>query len=261
MSMFSLRAQLTPRQQLTFAALGAAIILTMWTLAVTVGQAKQSILPAPWKVVTALPELLTRDHLLSHAWRSIWLNVLGYVEAVAIAIPVGFAMGLFTPIRAALGWYVGALRYLPLSAVIGLFILWFGISVSMKVNFLTLGILVYLLPVVIQRIDEVPQVYLDTLKTRGASRWQRIRYVFIPAASSKLSDDIRVLVAIGWTYIIMAEVINMNEGGIGMLCYATARASRVDKVFACIVVIMLIGFLQDLLMVWLDRKLFKHKHA
>lgn len=261
MSIFSLRAELTTRQQLTFGVVGAAFILLIWTLAVTVGGAKQSILPAPWKVVTALPELVTHDHLLAHTWRSVWLNILGYIEAVAIAIPAGYLMGLFSPIRAAVGGYVSALRYLPLSAVIGLFILWFGISVSMKVNFLTLGILVYLLPVVIQRIDEVPQVYLDTLKTRGATRWQRIKYVFIPYANSKLSDDIRVLVAIGWTYIIMAEVINMQEGGIGALCYQTARHGRVDKVFACILVIMLVGFVQDLIMVWLDRRAFRHKYV
>jgi NitT/TauT family transport system permease protein len=261
MSILSLRAPLTKKQHLTFGLAGGILIFAIWTVAVTIGGVRQSILPAPWKVVAALPELLIENHLLSHAFRSIWLNLLGYTEAIVIAIPVGYVMGLFTPIRSAFGGYVGASRYLPLSAVIGLFILWYGISTSMKVNFLALGILVYLLPVVIQRIDGVPQVYLDTLKTRGANRWQRIRYVFIPAAMSAISDDIRVLVAIGWTYIIMAEVINMQEGGLGALCNIAQRQSRTDKLFALILVIMLIGFIQDLIMVWIDRMAYKHKHV
>ena len=128
----------------------------------------------------------------------------------------------------------------------------------MKIHFLAFGIVVYLLPVVVQRIREVPLVYHQTVKTLGASRWQTIRSVFIPDVMSKISVDIRVLVAISWTYIIVAELVN-KSGGVGALAYTAARQSRIDKVFAILVVIVIVGFLQDLLLQKLERVLFPYK--
>jgi NitT/TauT family transport system permease protein len=76
---------------------------------------------------------------------------------------------------------------------------------------------------------------------------------------SRVSDDIRVLTAISWTYIIVAEMINKN-GGIGAMIFTAARQSRLDKVFAILILIIIIGFIQDKIFHWLDRKLFPHKH-
>lgn len=151
------------------------------------------------------------------------------------------------------------MRYLPLTALTGLFIIWFGIEDQMKIAFLAFGIIVYLLPVVVQRIDEVEDVYLKTVFTLGATNWQTIRSVYLPAVMSKLMDDIRVLTAISWTYIIIAELLN-RQGGIGSLIYIKARQGQVDRVFAVLLVIILIGFVQDRLFVYMDRRLFPHKY-
>jgi NitT/TauT family transport system permease protein len=185
---------------------------------------------------------------------------MGYLEAIVVALPLGFALGLSTKVRAMTERLITSFRFLPLSTLTGLFIAWFGIGSEFRVQFLAFGIFVYLLPVVVQRIDEVEEVYLQTIQTLGATKWQAIRRVYIPSVLSRISDDARVLVAISWTYIIIAEVINTSDGGIGALAYMAGRQSRVDKVFALLVVIVLIGFLQDKIFRWADRKLFKFKH-
>ncbi len=261
MNFFSLRGSLPSRTKTLVEIGGAMLFLIIWWALVYFGVVRSSILPSPIRVLTSFPELHFDDALIRNTLYSIKLNVLGYIEAVAIALPLGFLIGLFPLFRGLFERYITALRYLPLTAVIGLFILWFGIGINMKVQFLTLGILVYLLPVAVQRIDDVQKVYIDTVKTLGATKWQTIRFVFMPDVVSRISDDIRVLVAISWTYIIIAEVINKQEGGVGALIYTAARQSRVDKVFAVLLVIILVGFLQDKLMFALDRQLFPHKYA
>jgi len=166
---------------------------------------------------------------------------------------------LFPLFRGLFSKQVNAMRYLPLTALTGLFIIWFGIEDQMKIAFLAFGIIVYLLPVVVQRIDEVEDVYLKTVFTLGATNWQTIRSVYLPAVMSKLMDDIRVLTAISWTYIIIAELLN-RQGGIGSLIYIKARQGQVDRVFAVLLVIILIGFIQDRLFVYMDRRMFPHKY-
>jgi len=175
-------------------------------------------------------------------------------------LPIGFLIGLFPIFRALFSKYVDAIRFIPLTATTGIFIIWYGIGEAVKVNFLAFGIFVYLLPIVVQRIDGVEKVYRQTAKTMGASMWQEIKTVYIPSVFSRVFDDIRVIVAISWTYIVVAELIN-NHGGLGYMIHKAARQSRIDKVFAILLVIIILGVLQDFIFKWLDKILFPYKYT
>jgi len=215
-------------------------------------------LPYPPEIITSYIDLIKNDNLLGKTGFSVYINIAGYVIAIIVSIIVGFLIGLVPFFRALMSRWVNAIRFVPLNAVTGLFIAWLGMGTNMKIQFLAFGIIVYLLPVVVQRIMEVEKVYLQTAYTLGASKWQQIRHVYWPHVASKLIDDIRVLTAISWTYIIIAELINVT-GGIGSLLYQSARFSRIDKLFAIIILIILIGIIQDFLFVQLDKVLFPHK--
>lgn len=257
---FEIRETLNKKTSLIVEILGLAVILILWSIITSFKLIPESLLPSPIKVITSFGELNTKDYLIYNTLYSIKLNVLGYVEAIIISLLIGFPIGLFPVFRSLFSRYINASRFIPLTAIVGLFIAWFGIDTNMKVQFLAFGIIVYMVPVVIQRIDEVETVYMHTAKTLGASKWQMICHVFMPSVLSKISDDIRVLVAISWTYIIVAELVN-RSGGIGAMAYTAARQSRVDKVFAVLLVIILIGFVQDRLFMWLDKKIFPHKYV
>jgi NitT/TauT family transport system permease protein len=241
--------------------LGVLCLLAVWYLITALGFVSPTLLPTPYQVVTCVPSLHFDDALVRNLLYSLYLNGAGYLEAIAVCVPLGFVIGLFPLFRGLFSRPVNAIRFVPLTAITGLFIVWFGIDDRMKIQFLALGIIVYLLPVVMQRVDEVAPVYQQTAFTLGATKWQTIRTVFFPAVLSRLADDIRVLVAISWTYIIIAEMLNSSGGGIGALAYSASRQGRVDKVFAILFVIVLVGFIQDLLFKALDKYLFPYKEA
>ncbi|MEZ4885491.1 MAG: ABC transporter permease subunit [Chitinophagales bacterium] len=260
--LFNLRGTLDGRTRLILEIIGILLLILVWYL-ITMGEdpiVRSGILPRPWAVLTSYSELYFDNDLFKNLCRSLGLNLAGYTESLAIAVPLGFLIGLFPLFRGTLQKQVDAFRFVPLTAVTGLFIIWFGLGTSMKVHFLAFGILIYLLPVVVQRIDDVEDVYTKTVYTLGATNWQTIKSVYIPATISKLSDDIRVLTAISWTYIIIAESLG-NEGGIGALIWRVGqRQGRVDKVFALLVIIVIIGFLQDKYFTYLDRQFFPYKY-
>ena len=191
---------------------------------------------------------------------SIGLNTSGYVEAILISLVFGFLIGLYPFFRGLFNRPIDAFRFVPLTGVIGLFIVWFGLGISMKVHFLAFGIWIYMLPVIVRRIDDVENVYLKTAYTLGATNFQTIRTVYWPHVMSNFSDDIRVLTAISWTYIIIIEGIG-SQGGIGSLMWKTGiRQGNIDKLFAMLFIIVIIGFIQDKFFVWLDKKLFPFKY-
>ncbi len=245
-----------------FGILGFVLVLLVW-ISLTSGITPivtSGILPSPMRVLTSFGSLFNQNELLKNAGFSIGENLGGYFEAILIAIPVGFIIGLIKWMRWGFQKQVDAIRYIPLTAVTGLFIVGFGIGATMKIHFLAFGILIYLLPIIVQRIDDLDDVYLKTVHTLGASDWQVLKTVYLPGVLSKLWDDIRVLTAISWTYIIVAEGI-ASQGGIGDLIWkAGFRQGRFDKVYALLIIIMIIGMIQDKIFIWLDRELFPHKY-
>lgn len=258
-NLFELRCELDKKLNSIISLIGFVILIFAWIFITSTGMIKPQILPSPFKVIAAFPELHFKDHLVRNLAFSIYLNYMGYIEAVVFSLVIGFILGLFPLFRSLFSKYIDAIRFLPLTALTGLFIAWFGIGNSMKIQFLAFGIFVYLVPVVIQRIEEIDEVYEQTATTLGASKLQKILYVFVPAVLSKISDDIRVLVAISWTYIIVAELVNA-VGGIGPLTYTCARSSQMHKVFALLIVIIAVGFIQDQIFKSIDKLFFKHKY-
>ncbi len=219
---------------------------------------KVTSLPSPISVVQAIPDMFANDNLLANIYKSVKLNVFGYIIAIIISVLVGFILGLIPLFRGLFSSIIDAGRFIPLTAVTGIFILWLGIDSEMKVAFLAFGILVYLIPVVVQRIDEVESLYLHTVYTLGATAWQTVKSVYIPHVLSKLIDDIRVLTAISWTYITIAEMLN-KSGGIGELIWEAKRQSSLEKAFAVLLIIVVIGIIQDRIFVALNQIFFPFK--
>lgn len=246
---------------------GLVILLGVWYFLTLTGEIiPNKILPNPVNVLTSYGELFSDYNLLGNVWYSVKLNIYGYLTAILMALPLGFIIGLFPIARSLFSQYIDAVRFLPLTAITGIFIAWFGIGFDMKVYFLSFGIMIYLLPIIVQRISELQNpsndkdfVYLQTIRTLGASHWQTFRHVYFPYVSEKISEDIRVITAISWTYIIVAELLN-KEGGIGAMIYTLGRQSRTAEVFALLFLIILIGFVQDRLFKALDRLLFPSKY-
>ncbi len=144
---------------------------------------------------------------------------------------------LFEPI-------VAPLRYMPISAFIPLLILWFGIYEKEKIAFLFLGVFVYLLPVVVSAIRVVPDELVQTALTLGASRGQVVRTVLLPAALPEIFDSFRVMNAISWTYVILAEAVN-PEHGLGYMVELARTHQKASWSFAGLLVIGGIGLLTD----------------
>jgi NitT/TauT family transport system permease protein len=153
---------------------------------------------------------------------------------------------------------IDSLRFVPITALTGIFIAISGLGIMTKIHFLAFGIWFYLVPVIVQRIREIPPMQLQMMQTLGATKWQTFYHLQWKSVISRLSDDIRILVGISWTYIIVAELKSV-EGGVGSLIFLGEKQSRIDKVYLCIVVIIILGMLQDKLLRWIDKQLFKHK--
>jgi NitT/TauT family transport system permease protein len=209
------------------------------------GWAPPDFLPSPTEVVRGTLQLFIEHDLASAIVISTRRIVLAFLLASAVALPLGVAMGAYEPVNRVFEPVMAPLRYMPISAFIPLLILWFGIYEAQKIAFLFLGVFVYLLPVVVSAIRAVPEEYVQTALTLGASRLQVVRTVLVPAALPEIFDSFRVMNAISWTYVILAEVVNPT--GLGYMVELARTHHRASWSFAGLLVIGGIGLLTDFL--------------
>ena len=136
--LFKLRGDLNKNQKLLLAVAGLIFFIIIWAL-LTIGTnplIPKAIFPDPFRVFNAFGELYNNNELIMNLCRSIGLNLGGYIKAILYAIPVGFIIGLVPLFRGAFQRMVDAVRFLPLTALTGLFIIWFGLGDSKKIAFL-----------------------------------------------------------------------------------------------------------------------------
>jgi NitT/TauT family transport system permease protein len=68
------------------------------------------------------------------------------------------------------------------------------------------------MPVVVNAVRAVPEELVDTALTLSATKLGVIRTVLVPAALPEIIDSFRVMNAMSWTCVILAEVVNSNDG-------------------------------------------------
>jgi NitT/TauT family transport system permease protein len=244
--LFALRAPLPRNVGLALGLVAPAVVLGGWCIASYGGLAPPDFLPSPTEVVRGTLQLFLQHDLGTAILVSTRRIALSFLLASALALPLGVFMGAFAPVNRIFEPVMAPLRYMPISAFIPLLILWFGIYEKQKLAFLFLGVFVYLLPVVVSAIRAVPEELVQTALTLGASKAQVIRTVLLPAAAPEIFDSFRVMNAISWTYVILAEAVN-PEHGLGYMVELARTHQKASWSFAGLLVIGGIGLLTDLL--------------
>ena len=256
-STWAIRRPVSARLRLPLAFALPVLLLVCWCV-LTLGQPPlvgELFLPSPVRVVQVTLRMILDGTLFDAVAASAVRIALAFAAAALVALPLGVLMGAFEPVERFLDPILAPLRYMPISAFIPLLILWFGIDEGEKIAFLFLGVFVYLLPVVITAVRAVPEELLQTALTLGATRAQVIRTVIIPAALPDIFDSFRVMNAISWTYVILAEFVNARRG-LGYLIALAGNHLKTAEVFSGILVIGLIGLATDALIRLVNSLLF-----
>src|SRR5690349_20506928 len=259
-TLFSIRSPLPKETAFILGLVAPVVVLGAWCVLTYGGFTQPDFLPKPTEVVRGTLQLFIQYDLLTAILVSTRRIAIAFLLASAIALPLGVLMGTFDPINRVFEPIMAPLRYMPISAFIPLLILWFGIYEKQKIAFLFLGVFVYLLPVVVSSIRLVPEELIQTALTLGATKAQVIRTVLLPAALPEIFDSFRVMNAIAWTYVILAEAVN-PEHGLGYMVELARTHQKASWSFAGLLVIGGIGLITDQIIRTISKVLFRWRQA
>lgn len=187
------------------------------------------------------------------------LRVFGaFVLACVIGIPLGIAMGMSPIARGIFDPPIEFYRPIPPLAYLPLMIIWFGIDELSKVLLIFSSVLA---PMVLGARAGVKSAAIEQIHAAysfGATRWQVIRMVVLPAAMPEIFTAMRVGIGFGWTTLVAAEMVAATSG-LGYMVLSASRFLQTPVVIMGIVVIAAIAYAFDHLIRFIERRVVPWK--
>lgn len=243
-------------------ALTVAIVLIVWWVA-TRGQAEARwvspvILPSPEEVIRSFHSLWFDRNLLASIIATMRRVVLGFGLAVLVGVPLGIIAGAWRVLDAASAPVALFGRNVPVAALIPLTILWFGIDETQKVMFIFIACVPFVFSDVVGAVVGVPDRYVETAETLGASQLQIVHKVLVALALPDIYQNLRSLFGLAFGYIMLAELINA-EYGLGYLLSTSQRRGLSEHIILILLIICLLALLIDRFLLWMQRGLFPYR--
>ena len=232
-------------------------LLVLWWVATHNGWIRDLFLPKPERIVTSFAEAWKGEiqggrPLLEHFGWSLLRVFAAFALACVTAIPVGIAMGVSRIARGIFDPPIEFYRPLPPLAYLPLIVIWFGIEETAKIVLIYLACFAPLAMAARAGVKSVMIEQINAAYSLGASKWQVIRHVVIPAALPEIFTGMRIAIGFGWTTLVAAEMVAATAG-LGQMVLNASNFLRTDVVIMGIVVIGGVAYLFDLLMRYLER--------
>src|SRR5438105_1632402 len=262
-TLFTLRIA-PPRSARRLVGAGAvAVVVLLWWIA-TLGAGAENrfvspvILPSPAEVIRSFPSLLKERALIQSIAATLRRVLVGFGLAAMIGVPLGIVAGSWRVVEAAGAPLALFGRNLPVAALSPLTILWFGIDETQKVMFIFIACVPFVYAGAVTAITSVPERYVETAQTLGASSWQIVSKVLVGLALPDIVDSLRRLFGLAFGYIMLAELINAQHG-LGYLLMTSQRRGLSEHIVLILIVIGLLAYGIDRLLVWFQRGVFPYR--
>jgi len=249
------------RRLIGVGAIGAVVLF--WWLS-TLGAAPEErlispvILPSPAEVVRSFPSLLNDRALVQSIAATLKRVLIGFGLASAVGVPLGILAGSWRVLQAAGAPLALFGRNLPVAALIPLTILWFGIDETQKVMFIFIACVPFIYSDAVSAIAGVPDRYVESAQTLGASAAQIVGKVLVPLALPDIYNSLRHLFGLAFGYIMLAELINAQHG-LGYLLMTSQRRGLSEHIILILIIIGLLAFGIDRLLLFFQRGLFPYR--
>jgi NitT/TauT family transport system permease protein len=239
----------------------SAVVLLWWV--VTRGEIENRfispvILPSPLEVIRSFPALLNERALVQSVAATLKRVLLGFGLAILVGVPLGIAAGAWRVVESTGAPLALFGRNLPVAALIPLTILWFGIDEAQKVMFIFIACVPFVYSDTVRAITGVPDRYVETAQTLGASPNQIVSKVLVALALPDIYDSLRHLFGMAFGYIMLAELINAKYG-LGYLLMTSQRRALSEHIILILIIIGLVAFGIDRFLFWLQRGLFPYR--
>ena len=257
----SVLGTVSTNQSIGLGLVGVVLFFSIWEIGhLLTPELQQKFLPGVIEVVGEIAYLIQEKGFVGDIGKSLYRIYVSFFVACMVAIPLGLLMGCFIKLRVLINPTVGGLRYLPAASFVPLLLVYLGPTDTAKMALLFLGCVFFLIALILDNVLAVPRELIESAQTMGASRRHIVFRVTLPAAAPQIVDSMRNMIAVSWTYLVIAEIVAATDG-IGAVMMRGAKFLHIDIIMAGILTIGVLGVLTDMLFRFARRLLFPYLYA
>ena len=183
---------------------------------------------------------------------SFWIGIAVSVKRVAIGYAIACVLGtIFGFLVAAshfladtVGRVIVSVQSIPSVCWLPVAILWFGLSEKAILFVVVMGSFLAITVSVESGLRNIPAILPRAGRNLGASEWQLLWYVLLPASLPHLLSGLKQGWAFAWRSLISGEMIFVTLG-LGQLLMLGRDLNDISQVFAVMVLIVAMGWLVD----------------
>lgn len=234
-----------------------AVFLAGWQALVMFGGISQLVLPSPLavfdQVVIVTQQMFSGGYLLGQMWITVQEILLGFGLALVVGVIVGVIVGLTRFGRMGIMPLFVLLDATPKIAFAPVFIAWFGFGITSKFLMATFMSIFPIIVATAQGVSAVDADELKLFKSMKASSWDIFWKLRVHRALPYLFTGLKIAVIASVTGAVAAEFIG---GGIGFGEQVRVAAARIalDRVFALILYLSMLGLALFLVVAWLEKR-------
>lgn len=217
-------------------------------------------LPKPSSVFESFKILISNGDLVESIIISFWRITMATAISTIISIPLGLLITTFKILDDIITPFTNLIRFIPVTVFYPLLMMWIGLGESMKISFLFIATFFYFLPSVILCMKEIDSRLIETGYTMGMNKLQVMNRIILPYSLPSICKSILMMYGIGWTYVVIVEIINTNVG-LGHLINISSARGRTDLVFVSVFTIVFISWVIDKIGNLGIKNIFKWKFA
>lgn len=234
-----------------------ALGLAVWQAIASLELISRVLLPGPGEtieeVVSTARGIVTGDHVLEALWITTQEVVLGFLAAAAGGFLLGVLVGETRFGQRAVMPYLVGFNAMPKVAFAPVFVAWLGFGINSKI---VMALFIAFFPVIVDTAAGLAAADRDALmlfRSLGASRWQTLRKLKLPAALPFIFAGLKTAAVFSVVGAVVGEYLG-GGNGLGELVRLNAQNLRIDRVFALIFYLSIIGLVLFAFVTWLERR-------
>ena len=220
-----------------------------WTV-----QAQSAHFPKLSTILAEFQDLWLFSEFTTHVVPSLQRIGAGFAIAVVIGVALGIPIGLSRWGRAFAMPHIEYWRAMPPPALLPIsIVLLKDIGDKQKITFIAFFCV---FPVLLNTIDGVRSIdptLIDTARSYGVPRHERIRRLVLPGALPQIVAGMRTSLALAVIMMVLAEYFS-STSGVGYVLLISKNTFEMAPMWAAIVLIGLLGYLLNVLFILFERR-------
>lgn len=241
-STWGIQATLTPNGRAPQGAIRAFLVGFLGLVLLGWVFFRPAFAPSPLEVLDAFPPLFAQG-LAYHLYVSLTTNLQAVAISCLLMIPLAWLTVL--PAMRPIVELLSRLRSLGVTGLVLPFTVIFGGGHALKVSLLVFGMSFFLLASLCDIVGGISREEFDLARTLRMGPWRSTLEVVVLGRIDAVIDAVRQNAAMGWVMLTMVEGLVRFEGGLGAMLLAEDKHLRLDSVGAIMIVVLVLGILQD----------------